>query len=357
MPEATTILIQNIFHMLCYAFRVLRQRNYQDIETEDFSHVQDMLSAILSRGISQQLKQGLYRSYISINEQTKTVRGKINLYQTKRLQAKKIRQIDCTHDEFSPDNELNQILKATCLNLLRYPDVAIKQKVELRKVFHFFSGISDIDLTAIQWSRLHFHRNNRNYEMLMNICYMVWKSMLPSTTSGKTRFSLFDEESMPRLYEKFILEYYRQHFPILHASDKAIQWDIPEDTEPKMIQLLPGMHSDITLRHHGLTKIIDAKFYKHSLSTYMDKQMLHSANIYQIYTYVKNEDKTASGNVSGLLLYARTTKEAEPLMSVMMGKNRIETKSLNLNQTFSEIAKTLDDIAWDCFGKSIQKVS
>ena len=53
---------------------------------------------------------------------------------------------------------------------------------------------------------------------------------------------------MPHLYEKFILEYYRQHFPSLHASDKAVQWDIPDDTDPGMIRLLPGMHTDIVPR-------------------------------------------------------------------------------------------------------------
>ena len=64
--------------MLCYAFRILRQKNYEKIATEDFMHVEDMLAAILSRGIAQQLKQGLYRTYIEHNEQSKTLRGKLN---------------------------------------------------------------------------------------------------------------------------------------------------------------------------------------------------------------------------------------------------------------------------------------
>ena len=160
MRDASSILIQNIFHMLCYAFKVLRQRNYQDVGTEDFAHVQDMLAAILSRGISQQVKQGLYRSYTSIEEQTKTLRGKINLYQTKMLQERKIRQFDCNHDEFSPDNELNQILKAASLLALRHPEVDQKQKDALRKVLPFFSSISNIDLSVVNWGRLQYHRNN-----------------------------------------------------------------------------------------------------------------------------------------------------------------------------------------------------
>ena len=79
MRDASTILIQNIFHMLCYAFKVLRQRNYQDVGTEDFAHVQDMLAAILSRGISQQVKQGLYKEYTSFHEDLQTLRGKLDI--------------------------------------------------------------------------------------------------------------------------------------------------------------------------------------------------------------------------------------------------------------------------------------
>lgn len=357
MRDVSAILIQNIFHMLCYAFKVLRQRNYQDVGTEDFAHVQDMLAAILARGVSQQIKQGLYRSYASIEEQTKTLRGKIDLYQTKILRQRKIHQFDCVYDEFSPDNELNRILKAASLFALRHPEVEQKQKDALRKILPFFSSVSDIDLGIVNWGRLQYHRNNRTYEMLMNICYLLWQCLLPTTEQGKTSFSLFDEESLPKLYEKFILEYYRQHYPMLHATDKAIQWDIPADTDPSMIRLLPGMHSDITLRNNGLTLIIDAKFYKHSLSSYMDKQMLHSANLYQIFTYVKNEDKAGSGKVSGLLLYARTTEETEPFLSVTMGGNLIEVRTLDLNRSFREISASLDVIAKSYFGERIHKVA
>ena len=291
MNEHSTILIRNIFHMLCYAFRILRQKNYEKIATEDFMHVEDMLAAILSRGIAQQLKQGLYRTYIEHNEQSKTLRGKLNPYPTRKMQVMRQQSFDCTFDDLSVDNELNQILKATAIALIRCPEVDLKRKQELRQEMLFFSSIADIDVSHMQWGRLLFHRNNRSYEMLMNICQMVWASLLPSMEQGSKKFSLFDEESMPHLYEKFILEYYRQHFPSLHASDKAVQWDIPDDTDPGMIRLLPGMHTDITLRNNGKTLIIDAKYYQNSLSSNMGKQMLRNAHLYQIYTYVKNEDK------------------------------------------------------------------
>ena len=51
--------------MLSYAFQVLKQSNYDDVESEKFDQAQDLFAAILSKGVAQQLKQGLYREYIT----------------------------------------------------------------------------------------------------------------------------------------------------------------------------------------------------------------------------------------------------------------------------------------------------
>ena len=351
------ILIRNIFHMLCYAFHVLRQQNYADIKTEDFQHVQDMLAAVLTRGIAQQLKQGLYRTYVTYNDELKTVRGKINLLETKRLRAQRIPRMQCDYDELSEDNPLNQILRATSFALIRSSDVSAPQKDALKREMLYFSGVSEIDLSSVQWGRLQIHRNNRTYEMLMNICQMAWMSLLPSTSRGDKHFSLFDEESMPRLYEKFILHYYRQHYPVLRPNDDSIRWDVAEDTNPATIRMLPGMHSDIVLKHEEKKLIIDAKYYQHSLVSFMGKQMLQSANLYQIYAYVKNEDKDHTGKVSGLLLYARTTEDIPPHMDAVIGGNRIIASSLDLNRSFREIAGTLDGIVEQVFGCEYSKLA
>ena len=58
------ININNIYHMLTYAFQVLKQSNYDEVASEPFDNVQDLFAAILSKGIAQQLKQGLHKEYI-----------------------------------------------------------------------------------------------------------------------------------------------------------------------------------------------------------------------------------------------------------------------------------------------------
>lgn len=93
------------------------------------------------------------------------------------------------------------------------------------------------------------------------------------------------------------------------------------------------------------TLVTDAKYYsKSSFQTQYEKQTIISGNLYQIYTYVKNYDKENTGEVSGLLLYAKTDEELEPKGDYMMGKNHVGIDYLDLNVEFEDIKGKMDSI-------------
>ena len=48
MDKNEKIPIKNIYHMLAYAFQVLKQSNYEKVAAEEFDNVQDLLAAILA---------------------------------------------------------------------------------------------------------------------------------------------------------------------------------------------------------------------------------------------------------------------------------------------------------------------
>ena len=98
------------------------------------------------------------------------------------------------------------------------------------------------------------------------------------------------------------------------------------------------------------TLIIDAKYYSNATQVQYGKHTLHSNNIYQIFAYVKNQDVGHTGNVAGLLLYAKTDEEITPDMSVVMSGNRISAKTLDLNCDFDTISAQLKGIAKEYFG-------
>ena len=90
---------------------------------------------------------------------------------------------------------------------------------------------------------------------------------------------------MSRLYEKFILEYYIKEHPEIKASSSQISWALDDDIGT----MLPVMQSDIMLSYANKILIIDAKYYTHTMQSQYGTQSLHSNNLYQIFTYVKNK--------------------------------------------------------------------
>lgn len=333
------IRIQNIYHMLAYAFQILREQGYASCGTEEFENTADLLSAILVKGVSVQIKRGLGRTYIEQTEPLSCLRGKIDVTESIKQQTIIKQQLICTYDEFSVDSYMNRILKTTMELLLRY-DIPKSRKKELRNLLLYFKDVCTLDVHSINWS-FRFNRNNQSYQMLMSICYLVIKGLLQTTADGTVKLMQFlDEQRMCRLYEKFILEYYRKHYPQIKTAASQIGWALDDGISA----MLPTMQSDIMLTFRNKTLIIDAKYYGHTMQTQYDVHTLHSNNLYQIFTYVKNK-AVAGGEVSGMLLYARTDEAIQPDNTYMMSGNRISVKTLNLDCQFQIIAEQLNSIA------------
>ena len=333
------IKIQNIYHMLAYAFQVLRKQGYASCGTEDFENTADLLSAILAKGVSIQIKRGLGRTYIEQTEPLSCLRGKIDVTDSIKQQTLIKQQLVCTYDEFSEDTYMNRILKTSMELLLRY-DIPKTRKKELRNLLLYFKNVNTLDVHTIDWE-FRFNRNNQSYQMLMSVCYLLIKGLLQTTADGTVKLMQFiDEQRMCRLYEKFILEYYRKHYPQIKTSASQIGWALDDGIST----MLPTMQSDIMLSYGDKTLIIDAKYYSHNTQVQYDVNTLHSNNLYQIFTYVKNK-AVAGGEVSGMLLYARTDEEIQPDNEYMMSGNKISVKTLNLNCDFSEISAQLNAIA------------
>lgn len=350
MTKDKSIFIKNIYYMLSYAFQILKQSNYDEVASETFENAQDLFAAILGKGIAQQLKQGLYREYITKNETLSIMRGKLDLQETLRNRIQRKQKLACEFDELSENNLFNQILKTAIYYLLIDEGVDVERKSTLKKLLVFFDGIELLESSGIPWSRLHYQRNNKNYEMLMNVCYFVLDGMLQTTEKGEYKMEHFSDEHMARLYEKFILEYYNQHHTYLsEVKAGQVKWDLVGDNSESMIRFLPIMQTDIMLRLKDQILIIDAKYYGKTLQHQYDKYSLHSNNMYQIFTYVKNQDKDKTGKVAGILLYAKTDEDITPDCMFNIGGNQIGAKTLDLNKNFPLIAAQLDKLAEDFF--------
>lgn len=336
--------------MLSYAFQVLRENGYKNVSTEEFENASDLCAAILVNGISQQIKQGLHREYITRTESLPTIKGHVNFSASSIVAFHTSKNIECSFDEFSVDTVMNRILKET-MRILLYADIKPERKESLRKLLLYFSDVSLFDLHAVNWN-LQFNRNNRTYQMLIAICHLVFKGLLQTRSDGSTYLmDFFDEQRMSHLYEKFLLEYFRYHWGgQINVGSPEIAWQLDNDNTYQ----LPRMQSDIVLSKGHSFLIIDAKYYGNNMQEHMDSKTIKSAHLYQIFTYVKNKEYELQRNgsehaVSGMLLYARTADDIQPDSSYSMSGNQISAKSLNLDAEWDEISSSLDMIVTSSF--------
>lgn len=331
------IPVKNIYYMLSYAFSILKEDKFKKVETEEFDNIFELMASIISKATSSLIKRGLARSYIARIEETSFPHGKINIAASIKGNLINKHKLICEYDDYLPDTSLNQIIKVTILLLIKQ-EINYRLKKELKVLLMYFKDVSMIDYHNINWNII-YNKNNRHYELLMALSYLVLKGMLQTQTDGSIKLMNFiDEQRTSRLYEKFILEFYKRECPWIKVSSSKIDWKLDNDYGDN----LPSMQSDIMLEANNKILIIDAKYYSYNMQEYFDKKSIISTNLYQIFTYVKNKQyEDTSKEVLGMLLYAKTNNDVQPNGSYIMSGNKMFVRTLDLNMGFKDIKTTL----------------
>lgn len=342
------IRVRNIFHMLAYAFTTLKTLGVENVCTEEFEHIADLYAEILIQGVTLQLKRGIARTYEERDEESACLRGKLLVNETIGRQTLRHGRVICRHSEFTEDNALNRILCST-MEALAKTSIERDRKKRMLRLLQYFPHVKRIPLPRINWD-IHYNRQNQHYRMLVGICRLVAQGLLQGQQEGDTKLENFEnDDRMSRLYEKFLLNYYRATFPQLKVTASQIGWHIEKGT-PK---LLPTLRTDVTITEGKKTLIIDAKYYEHILKEYYGAAKHDRANLTQVLNYVDqlSHELGPRHEVSGMLLYAGTDETQCMNEEFVTCGKRMAIRILDLNTEFSQIEHQLKDIVEHYFGE------
>ena len=331
------ILLSNVYYMLAYAFRSLNTGGIGEFGNEQFDNLHNLFAEIIIHGMRRQLKRGLPKAYKNESEELKNLRGKIDIQSSVRQMTFVRHSLVCKFDEFSEDTPGNRLIKCAITHLLRQDGVSADRKHYLKFLRSSLAGVADISYRKNPQQRV----GGAEYMMLVNVCQFLLDGLLMKADGGYKLREWLPDEQMSSLYERFLLEYFKKHYACFNARSAHIDWDMAE-----VPLFMPKMKSDVYLTYGGKTLIIDAKFYNRTMAEHYGKRTYQSQNLYQIYTYVKNSDKVKSGDVAGMLLYAKTDEEFTPDDGDNnIGGNLISVKTLDLSQPFCGIRTQLEKIA------------
>jgi len=335
------IPIQNIYYLLCYAWNKLDESEVVDVNEIDSTELIDLFAKILLNSCSRLLKQGLDRYYIEQEDVIMGIKGKFNFSSTIKQNVLPLNKTECIYDEFDYDILHNQILKKTIGKLLRTKKLDSTLKDELHKIYLKFPPISEIVIRNSLFKQIRLHRNNYHYDFIMKVCQIVHENLFIDETKGNYKFKDFtrDEKAMASLFEAFVRNFYKIETDYTVSSD-SIRWKFESD-DIEDLEMLPIMLTDITLKSNDRKIIIDTKFYKDAFATRYDKEKINSSNLYQLFSYLKNQetDSDVTLNCEGILLYPSTQKDF--LHSFKYKNHKIRIISINLNQDWQAIRTDL----------------
>lgn len=287
----------NIFiYMLLYAYDI-------KVKNEDISNLQNIQYNFLkifikyfSDTLFEELKKGVWKAYISKEENLKVLKGK---YLIKENFTNFYHQnIYCQYDEFSMDNQLNQFFLYAIKIFKRYSNTP--------NLFRCESIFDEVQYTHIDINKLQFKfdRLNHRFKKSFDIAMLILKSMSSLVNNSKSQsFSfMFD---MSEVFEKFIGNIYK---------------DIDKSTKLQNERYFGNLKLKPDILTNDL--IIDTKY-----KLVKDKEDLKTHDKYQMFTYGIN-----FGIKKMMLLYPKHIYDVDDFLK--LGKEdylvNLKMKSIDL---------------------------
>lgn len=338
-----TIPIQNIYFLLCYAWDSLEEGQVVTVSQEDCKTPAELFARVLDGGVTHLLKRGLDRGYITMQEDTTSLRGKLDVSATIKCNLLRRGRVHCVIDSLSYDVVHNRIIKATLASLVRCKNLDRTLRDRMLRLYRRMHEVSDIDLTPKDFGSVQLHRNNAYYRFLLQLCRLIHDNLLINEDTGDSRFRDFlrNEKQMAVLFEKFVRNFYRREQSEFKVKSERFNWQQVEATHSDL-ELLPGMRTDVSLDSISRKVVIDTKYSVNCLQSYYDSVTIHSGNLYQLFAYLKNLQVGDHRQIEGVLLYPTVGKSLSLRYRIQGHTIRIVT--LDLNSTWQEIRQRLLDL-------------
>lgn len=353
--------VRNIWLLLLYASRLYRELpEWRRVAVEEApDDIPNLVAEILTRAVERRLRRNLSRDYRRRPADLNRVRGRIDLLRTERRQLLQRGRIACVFDELTVDTPRNRYVKAALGHLARMlgarasereRDLAHRCRVQAGNLER--AGVADPlhHRGRPELPQLREVRADADDRQMLAAAQLAFELSIPTVDAGRSTLTMPDKVKGWELFERAVAGFYDvtlrpQGWYV--RPGKSLSW--PKDAETAGIgNILPGMITDVVLEHPviGRRIVIDTKYTAVVTRGQYDSQRLRSGHIYQIYAYLRSQEKPAdplSYRTDGILLYPAIDCDVDEAAVIQGHTIRFATVDLTVNG--SAIRQRLLDIA------------
>lgn len=344
------IPLRNIWLLLLYAsefYRHLDGSRRAGVE-ENPDDIPDLIAEILAYETERRLARNLNSGWRPRQADLTRVRGRIDLLRTETRQLLPRGKVACRFNELTIDTPRNRLVRAA---LTRLAAIAGRQDLSAR-CRTLAARLERLGVAAEKPPRTetaadtfsHFDANDR---LMVAAAKLAFDLALPNEQPGATALTspYRGIQWLRQLYENALAGFYRVvlspgGWRVRHGN--TIHWP-KENATPGIESILPSMQTDIVLEDPGRRRIIiDTKFNDILISGKYDNESLRSGYIYQIYAYLRSQEKgndPLSLDASGLLLHPSIDEMIDE--SAIIQGHRIRFATVDLAAAAPEIRRQL----------------
>jgi len=301
--------LNTFIYMLMYAYDInpsnedLMQGN--NVEYQIF----ELFIRLFSDALLDEFKKGVFKQYITMQENLKVLRGKYIIEQN--FNNFYHQNIYCEFDEFSMDNELNRFFLYAIRVFKKFSSYSNLHRCE--------AVLDEVEYFNVDFKRLniHFDRMNSRYKKSYEVALMILQKLVPMTnkSTNKSFAFLFD---MAEVFEKFVGRMYKE-------IDSTTQ--LQKQGHFGSLVLKPDIMT--------VTKIIDTKYKK-----VKNRSDLAVQDKYQMFVYGMNFKIKDT-----MLLYPRHLFDADDDLKLGKGDDMVRLKMKSLDFGFyGEYSEFIDEV-------------
>jgi 5-methylcytosine-specific restriction enzyme subunit McrC len=327
---------ENLLTMLQIAGDIpLRSRDMAHL-TRSKAPLSEHLIATFASQLQEELLKGPIRNYVRSEDNLGLMRGKLKMGTHIMRNHSRRDRFYCEFDEFTANNQLNQIFKYSCKLLLK---MTRRNSVhhDLQHCMLILDDVADTRVTVQQLDAISFTRQNDRFKRLFAFCRLVIESFAPSISGGKHAcFSmLFD---MNQVFERFVAAFMQKHIPLVFENLVVI----PQAKHRKTHLLQHGgigrlpLKPDILIEQHDKSAlIIDTKWKALTTGTKTGRGGTSREDLYQMHAYSQR-----FGVAHSTLLYPWVPGEQPREFDVMNELGKVSNKTISIR--YVNVSRPLD---------------
>ncbi|MDD5615782.1 MAG: hypothetical protein PHH85_06220 [Candidatus Methanoperedens sp.] len=301
----------NLLVLLRYAFDLKAYENEIAAMHKKPADWFEILTFLYAKNLQEALKRGIFRNYITYEENLGVLKGKWLISQHLKINRFQKHRFYVQYDEFSPDNLLNQVLKHAAIQM-RCRSMYASNRQQLAMLSDWMdevilpSALNNAVLEQIIFTRL-----NERFRPLFNLAKLFLEHQATETKVGATSAFAYTFD-MNKLFEKFIARFIQEHrgrilggtgyehCAILEQAIGDRRWIAKDANKKNIFQMKPdiifkdGQNGNVSLVIDTKYKILDGEDRKMGISqedmyqAAVYAQVYHCRRVVLIYPQVDN---------------------------------------------------------------------